>query len=68
MFMEEEWLLRNEATGPGSAPRDCGNHWSERDGDAFMQKWLKRSESLRHSLCGVSLFTFLRAASVNKVS
>lgn len=39
--MEEEWLLKNEVMGPGSALRDYGNHWPERGGVTFMQKWLR---------------------------
>lgn len=65
---EEEWLLKDGATGPGSALRDYRNHWPERGRVIFMQKWLKRSQTLFHSLCGVSPFIFPRAEFVNKVS
>lgn len=47
VYVEEEWLLKNEVMGPGSALRDYGNHWPERDGVTFMQKWLRSGTVLQ---------------------
>lgn len=63
VYMEEEGLLK-----PDPALGDYKNNWPEINGVTFMQKWLKRNENLVWSLYWVSLFIFLRAESVNKVS
>lgn len=47
VYVEEEWLLKNEVMGPGSALRDYGNHWPERGGVTFMQKWLRSGTVLQ---------------------